>query len=59
MKATKQPAAPTSFRLSAEIRQMLQRAAEQERRSQTSMLEVMVESWCKGHHIPKPKRSAR
>lgn len=59
MKATRQPATPTSFRLSAKIRQLLQRAAEHERRSQTSMLEVMVEAWCKDHRITGLKRGAK
>jgi uncharacterized protein (DUF1778 family) len=59
VKTARQPAAPTSFRLSTEIRQLLQRAAEQERRSQTSMLEVMVEAWCKDHRIAAPKRGAK
>jgi len=51
MKIAKQAAKPTSFRLSADIRQLLQQAALQERRSQTAMLEVMVQQWSEQHGL--------
>jgi hypothetical protein len=59
MKTTRQTTTSTSFRLCAEIQQMLQRATEHERCPQPSMLEIMVESWCKEHRILAPKRGAR
>lgn len=49
---------PTSFRLSADIRKLLTQAAERERSSQTSMLEVMVQQLCERNGI-RAKRGAR
>jgi hypothetical protein len=39
-------------RIAPEVKQSLERAADSERRSQASMLEVMVLEWCKRHRIP-------
>ena len=52
------PAAPTSFRLSKEVKQLLIAAADRERRSQTGMLEVMVVDWCQRHRVKRAPRGA-
>ena len=38
-------------RITPEVKQQLALAAEAERRSQASMLEVMVVEWCKRHSV--------
>jgi uncharacterized protein (DUF1778 family) len=48
--------APTSFRLSADVKQLLNAAATKERRSQTGMLEVMVVDWCQRHRVKASPR---
>lgn len=45
------PHMPTSFRLSEEVLMLLRDAAKRERRSQTSMLEVMVLDWCQRNSV--------
>lgn len=50
------PSAPTSFRLSSDVKQLLNTAAARERRSQTGMLEVMVVDWCQRHRVKTPVR---
>jgi hypothetical protein len=52
------PAAPTSFRLSKAVKQLLAAAADRERRSQTGMLEVMVVDWCQRHRVKRAPRGA-
>lgn len=47
----KEKTVPVNFRVTAEVRQMLQVAAEQERRSMTKMLEVLVLDYCKKYDI--------
>ena len=43
--------APTSFRLSSDVKRLLTAAAVKERRSQTGMLEVMVVEWCQRNRV--------
>jgi len=45
------PITPTSFRLSGDVRALLALAAKRERRTLTSMLEVIVVQWCKDNDI--------
>lgn len=52
------PVAPTSFRLSKVVKQLLNAAADRERRSQTGMLEVMVVDWCQRHRVKPAPRGA-
>lgn len=51
---------PTSFRLSPEVKQLLTVAAQKERRTLTSMVEVAVIAWCDEHGVRvKPKGSRK
>lgn len=43
-----------SVRVEPSIKAALKAAADQERRSMASMLEVMVLAYCKSHEIPVP-----
>lgn len=45
------PLAPTSFRLADDVLGLLRLAAQRERRSQASMLEVMILDWCRRHDV--------
>lgn len=50
----KEKTVPVNFRMNAEVREMLQVAAEREHRSMTNMLEVLIIDYCKVNQI-KPK----
>ena len=48
-----------TFRVTPEVRQLVQRAAEKERRSLTNMVEQMVHDWCARNGVSNPKKTTR
>jgi uncharacterized protein (DUF1778 family) len=46
-----------TFRVTAEVRRLVQRAAERERRSLTNMVEQMVYDWCARNGVSDPKKT--
>ncbi len=46
-----------TFRVTPQMKRMLEAAAEHERRSLTNMFEVMVEDFCERHAIPQQHKS--
>jgi uncharacterized protein (DUF1778 family) len=48
---TKEKTVSVNFRLHPELRELLQLAADLERRSMTNMLEVLILDYCKRQHI--------
>jgi len=50
---------PTSFRLSDDVKRLLDAAARRERRTLTSMVEVAVLEWCDNHGISEKRKGGR